>query len=353
MRGRGAPAPSPVPRQELLSRRRPATRFRPQTDWVEVQYPHLTDYLPADVRAVAIERQRADQDGQRDKRVAQPRRRSTSDYILTGVLRSLQGGALSGVPKGNGNYRYYRDARAHQAPVGDSTARRMMRAQPVEAAVLEVVQTVLSHVPNLRYEVERQVRDVLREEETDRRQLDELRGRRDTLKRQAELAVAHADLDQPDLFTDAIARLKAQYRQLSDRIASVEQQVGAVSTDVDELVEETLVGLAQLGQTLAAAPPASLTELIRILVPRLVVDLATKDIAMEVHLPAYCDQAALMGLPSVSSARNWRETHSAAPGFRFTYALIWNDHAKTYERQVQVEWDLDVETDWDLEFFAA
>ena len=93
VRAPGAPAPAQTELKELASRKRPRTKMRPQTEWLEIPQVAMADFLPADVRDAAVAYQQrfwSDREQGRDRPL--PDRHVDSPYFLKGILVSRQGG---------------------------------------------------------------------------------------------------------------------------------------------------------------------------------------------------------------------------------------------------------------------
>lgn len=128
--------------------------------------------MPAELRELAAAKQQAHLDAQANGERRKPNRdrHCNTSFFLKGILRSKQGDEpMTGTTTGKSGVptRYYRVPRAYAYPDGDRILRRMIPAEPIEHAVIEIVRRTLLEIPDLRSRIERQVRSLLKTATTD------------------------------------------------------------------------------------------------------------------------------------------------------------------------------------------
>jgi hypothetical protein len=138
--------------------------LRPTKDWLSIPQPALTEFLPPDIRAMAIEWQNQPWSCKAEQAanpIPVPDRHIDSSYLLKGILVSSQGqmpmsGKTCG-PKGK-RKRYYAVTRSIRCPnSGEAVLKRMVPAASIEQLVLQVLQQVLLVAPNLKEILRKQV----------------------------------------------------------------------------------------------------------------------------------------------------------------------------------------------------
>jgi hypothetical protein len=272
--------------------------YRPMEEWKWLKYPALVDYL-GDLRELAVEMQQrefARQNklalGPLPKKKLGGDRHVESPFILKDVLRSVQGNhPMTGRRAGSQKkpIRYYGVTRGVCAPKDGSPLSRMITAEPLERAVMEVVKDVLRDVPNLKKQIRSLVDRDRRAQHADHQQLQPL------LDEQAELQDQIADAmalgpSTRRLMKDKFERWEAQSATLEERIAKAKQFVAAPDIDVDAAVRAIAHRFQKWAESIDSLPPSGIRKLLANVVSRLEVDLVTRQVRMELALP---DGAAL------------------------------------------------------------
>lgn len=342
MRGPDRPLETQHDKREMYQRRRPASHARPQSDWIIQEYSALTDLLPAEIKELAAAKQQAHLDAQASGERPKPnrdRRRDTS-FFLKGLLRSKQGDQpMTGTTTGKRGIRirYYRVPRAHASPDGDRILRRLIPAEPVERAVVEIVRRTLLETPDLRDRVERQVRSQLKAVTSDAGQLTELTAERDAIRRKLEFVMDSFDADMKDLAERKIAELRAQLRTTNDRIARCRPAVALTDSTVAERVDAVVAAIQNLAESLGTAPPATLAGLLQTIIGRLVVDLETREVELEIALPADADPA--MWLDEGSACRPSNEPQLCPRAVVARFTSQWIKTARSYDHLTWLAWE--------------
>lgn len=335
MRAPNAPVPAKVEKQELYNRKRPARRTRPESDWHVQDYPQFADLLEPEVREIAAARQeeflRRQSTGHRPKPNRDGHR--DSDFILKDLLRSKQGDCpMTGHRSGKrSQIRYYRVREAYTAPDSNAVMRTLIRAEPLEQTVLEVVNTALLSMPDLHEQIELQIRAALKSAGRDHEQRDALLAERETIRRKLKAIVARLNPDMIQLIEDEIAAMEAQLHSVNERLARCEATILMDDQSVRRLIDESVAAIRDLGRTLAHSPPATLRQYLQLLVKKMVVDLETRDVEMEVGLPESLDALQLrVCLLEGPACRTSKQTHPDTRTVIGTYRLRWDQRSGMY-----------------------
>jgi len=338
MRSKDRPLPSLVEPKHLLSRKRPPRRVRSRADWHVQPLPELMAILPFELRELARARQDKYLDRQASIRKSNPDRdrHRDSSYFLKGILHSKQGDLpMSGrsVGRKKPRARYYCVSRAFRAPDGDITLRTLIPAEPLEAAVLEVVRATLSNLPDLRSRVEQQVRSILAAASCDNEELSDLIAERDRITKQLELIVDQFDAEMQDAVAGKIDQLGLRLKSVNQQIRRAQATPRADATAVEAVVEQSVAAVRNLAATLGTAPPASLRRYLDALIGKLVVDLETREVVIEIRLPASIgDGKGTMCLVRESTCKSTNEAHQYCSVPLVSYKLPWNKQLRQYLR---------------------
>lgn len=333
MRSKDCPVATKPSKQELATRKRPAQRIRPREEWHFQSHPALNDLLPLELRELAAARQEAYLGGQAIGRMAKPNRdrHRDSSFFLKEILRSKQGDfSMSGTITGK-NYRYYRVGSAYKTPDPDKSLRKLIPAEPLEKAVLALVQSTLTSTPNLRELIDRQVRAQVDTVARDNLQLEKHYAERETIRKQLTLVMDHFDPAMKELVAEKLGELQAQLRTVNDRIARCELVAPADETAIEQMIDETVAAVSDVGQMMGNAPPALIHRYLRLFVGSLVVDLETKDVDLEIRLPLGAEAEGIpMCLVDKFAYKISNETHCFSTPPIAVFRLMWDKKARQY-----------------------
>ncbi len=267
-------------------------RQRPREEWFIQDQPRMADFLEPRIRQLAMaehERiwaRRCDPDRPKQSKS----KHKTSDYLLSGLLFAKQDGeSLVGVLCGREGHRsrHYRHRRGRRGYRKGSIFNNQFNAVRVENAIVDIVAEILRNLPELREQIVAAIAEQTRALANGQSDIDELRKRREKLKKRTELIVSTLD---EDTLADAKAeleRLGAERRGLEDRISAAEAVEQNSSADPQQIADAVIAQLTDLPVTLKSMPTFSLRQVIGTFVQKVVGDLETKDIEINLSLPAW------------------------------------------------------------------
>jgi DNA invertase Pin-like site-specific DNA recombinase len=317
-RSPNAPKPSDLDPSIHATAKTIPPRQRPREEWFVQEQPKMADYLQPDVRARAMagherlwERRG---DPHRPKRSKS--KHKASDYLLSGLLSAKQDGApLVGVLCGPAQkrVRYYRHRRGRTGYRKDSVFNRMFPAEPLEKAVLALVQEVLADVPRLRERVEAYVKEQSEAAPMSAEQIDELRKQREAVRRRTELMLSTFDEETLADAPQAMERLRAERRRLDEQIAAAEAAAHAGGVDPAQLADDVVARVSALSEGLSDMPKFALREFLGSVVESVVGDMETKQVEVTLALPSWAfgqnRDAKPMRLVGTSASSASYETH--------------------------------------------
>lgn len=241
---------------------------------------------------------------------------------------------MTGTTTGNktGKKRYYRVSRAYVCPDGNKTLRKMIPADPLEHALLETVKTVLLSLPDLRERIEQQVRAAAKASSIDGGRRDELVAERDSIRGKLEIVLDEFDPLMKNLVQRKIAELRAQLKSVEARLARCESAAPLGEQDIQARVDVVVAAVRQLADSLGTAPPATLNRFLQVFISKLVVDLETRDVEVEIALPAHLDAGSIeMCLVEGFVCKTSNEAHQDAPAALAVFRLTWESRKRRFE----------------------
>jgi hypothetical protein len=210
-----------------------------------------------------------------------------SPFILKGVLRSKQGNRpMTGRRAGSAKkpIRYYAVSRGLSAPMDGSPFAKMIPAEPLERAVVDVVKKVLRDIPNLRKAIRNSVEKEQRARDADQNQLNRLLDEQAQLREQITDVMALGKSIRR-LMNDKFQRWGEQALALEERIIAARASATGNLIDVDAVIGSIERQFKKWANSFDEVPPASIRKLLGTLISHLEIDLLTREVHMELSLP--------------------------------------------------------------------
>lgn len=310
IRAKNAPKPSCTDRKTLAARRKPAQSIRPKSDWMEIEYPALKDYL-ADLRERAVEWQRHEIGKSVGTRVGKPTSRDRhvdSPYILKGIARSNQGShPLTGRTLGRkGNKtRYYAVHRGFTVPKFEKTLRRLIPAESLERAVIGAAEKFLAAAPDLRPRLLKMIDQQRRAAKSDTADSKKLEAERKNVAAQIELVIESLGQLGREAAKSKLQELEVRLAHVTNRLERASKASPVIDADPAAIADQIIERLAHLGQSMKSLPVPSLRAVLCTLISKLEVDLETRAVVIEFALP----QGAVMCLEDRFARKSGHQAH--------------------------------------------
>lgn len=314
----GAPKPVKLDPAVQATAKNIPVRQRPMSEWFIQAQPLMADFLDEDVRKLALaEHEKLWQrrgDPERPKRSKS--KHKASEYLLSGLLFAKQDGeGLVGVLCGRvgKKVRYYRHRRGRRGYRKGGVFNRMFPAEPLERAVMDVVQDMLGEIPLLREQILRAVTEQSATTE-DGTALDELRSRREQLRKRTALIVSTLDEETLADARSELDRLRIERRSLDEQIAVKEAAAQARTINPEETTDRIMGTLAEVSVKMKTTPTFALRQLLGTVVEKVMVDMESKEVEIFLATPSSCVSAAQSGgsamrLVGTSASSTSYETH--------------------------------------------
>lgn len=294
-RSKNAPKPSMTDRKTLANRKKPKQHVRPREEWIEIEHALLKDYL-GDLRDRAVVWQKvqlAKQDASRIHTPASKDRHIDSSYFLKGILKSTDGHPLTGRTVGNPKTRYYAIHRGFTTPKRDKTMRRLIPADQLEKAVLEVVRDVLLSAPALKARLIGQIEHQRQRADNDSTDLDKLEIERMKLCQQIEFVIDSLGSVGQDAAKTKLQQLEAKLTAVISRIEQARAATKIETRSAESIAGEMIANLTKIAATIQTLPMATLRPLLMALIARLEVDMTTKAVKIDLAIPSWGSENAL------------------------------------------------------------
>jgi len=278
--------------KSLARSRRPRTCIRPREDWQEHEEKALSEFLDGPVRELATVKlhDHLDQQATGHTPKSNKDRHSDSSFFLKGVLISRQGGfPLTGRHTGRttSKKRYYAVSKAFSTPRSKNVLSKMVPADPIERAVLGVLQFVMVRAPDRRELIGSAIERQQRTAAADHAELKELITQRQTLQRKLEFIIDQLDDIGRDAAKGKAGQIQRQLRALEQRIERAGSPRASEEGDIKSAVDRVARRFEHLADGIDELPKTALKRLVHAFVSRAVVDLETKDVEIELRLPSW------------------------------------------------------------------
>lgn len=304
---------------------------RPESEWIWFDYAHLKDFLGFDTERVekvwAWQRKRLIDRSLGIHSVPIKDKHADSPFFLKGWLRSKQGDfAMTGRSSARGDKtpnRYYYITRAHHTPIDGSNLIGGIEANSIENAVLDVIEEVCRSPEVFAADISKIVDDKLAESQTNRASLQTWLAEKKEMEGRL---IAFFD------FNGETQKLLTKKREdLETRLSAVNLHIKAAEGteevyDVEAVATAVRDQLAAIGETIRGMPTDSVRGIVEVLVPRLVADVQTKEIEMDIALPLWAlntkNDILTVCLDGGSHLRSLHEANSRHPLFLASYKCI-------------------------------
>jgi hypothetical protein len=274
---------------ELVLKKTFAPKLRPMDEWDRIDQPHMYDFLPRDVRDLAINAQAQMWQDRLDP--ARPKRtvnaHPASDYIFSRKLVAKQDSLpLIGTLSGDG-IQYYRHPKARNGRRKDSIFNRLIGAAPLHDASIKLLAETLLDEPLLREHLTIFVNEHRRNVRQDNPDVAQLRMERDELKQMIQATIRSLKGAALDEAQEELERMGARRNKIEAMLAQINQSQQPDSRPVEQVVEEAIAILANESRRLLTLSPEALREALNRLIPSLSVDMETKQVEIAIALPVW------------------------------------------------------------------
>ena len=303
-RGKGGPVPLNRDPAELATAESMSPTLRPFEEWEIQLQPLMKDFLEPHIREKAMAEHEDIWRRQTDPAtMAKPKNKyPASEYLLSNLLTCKQDGEkLVGLQHGRKErpQRSYRHRKGRRGYVKGSIFNRTIPAPQLEAAVLDIVSDILGQLPDLRQQVTAFVTAQMQSDPVHRETLDDLRARRDQVKKRTSLLLSSLDEETLDDLQEDIQRLRVERRSLDEQIAKAEGAQKHQQRNPEEVVDSVLHRIGMMKEQLHTLPPFPLRQLLSQILASLVCDMETKDVEITLALPSWAVWADKNGGPAM------------------------------------------------------
>jgi hypothetical protein len=281
---------------ELVNKKTFAPTRRPMEEWERIDQPHMYDFLPHDLRDLAIPALHKMWEEQEDP--TRPKKKSTafpaSHFLLSNRLHAIQdGGLLTGTMTGREDHQipYYRHHRARKGRRKGSVFNKLIPANPLHEALIGAMAEAMMDTPELRAKLTAYVEANRVEMLKDQPDVPQLENERDEVKQQISTIVrcltgtALADAQ------EELQRLGARRNAIEAKLQALNGQQTRDTRPVDVVVEQAIKVLERDRKRLLSLPIEPLRNLVDAMLIDAAVDMETKNVALTIALPVWATAA--------------------------------------------------------------
>jgi hypothetical protein len=312
-----SPQPSGVTLDHLANQRHVTRKQRPSSEWLIRPQPHLAEFLPEEIRELARASIETHLAKIADGAPVKPNRdrHLYSSFFLKDFIFSKQGGhKMTGRVGGRrGDARSYGVRRGTSIPKSGSVLGHRIRAEQLEAAVLEMTRELVLNRPGLEDAIKRLVASQINQRRNDHHHGDDLQRELARKRKQLVALVDGMTAEEDDLLTKKITAIKSEIRELERRLKDSQPQAAKTPMDVGAIAAQVAENLHQLGENLQPTDVPHIRRLLSILGTRIEADLETKVVEVEFTLPSWMGEvlsrSGAVGLEELSAYRTSHEAH--------------------------------------------
>jgi hypothetical protein len=280
---------------ELVNKKNFTPTRRPMSEWDRIDQPHMYDFLPHDLRDLAIAalyKMWADREDP-----TRPKRKTTahpaSHFLLSDRLRAIQdGGSLIGTMSGKkGQDPYYRHRRGKRGRRKGSVFSKLIPAKPWHNALCGAIAEAMTDTPDLRAKLTQFVQSNRVEMLKDQPDVPQLENERDQVKQQINTIVRC-------LTGTALADAQEELQRLGARRNAIEAKLQALkgrqirdTRPVEVVVDEAIKALEEDRKQLLSLSIEPLRNLVDAMLIDAAVDMETKNVELTIALPVWATVA--------------------------------------------------------------
>ena len=278
---------------ELVLRKTFTPKLRPMDEWDRIDQPYMYDFLPRDVRDLAIAAQAAMWQHRLDP--TRPRKQvnahPASTYMFSRKLIAKQDSqTLIGTLSGDG-IEYYRHPKGRQGVMKGSVYNRLIGAKPLHEAAVRLLAEILLDQPNLRERLTVFVVEQRRGADLDAPAVAELQAERDELKQIIQTTMRTLRGAALEDTREELERLGARRNEIEARLEQIKGAQHRDTRPVEQIVDEALAILMEDSRRLLSLTGEPLREAVNRLIPHLEVDMETKAVDLSIALPVWATMA--------------------------------------------------------------
>ncbi|MGC4031358.1 MAG: recombinase family protein [Tepidisphaeraceae bacterium] len=270
--------------------------YRAQSKWIPTFYPNLKNFLGFDpvltARIAKWQYLRAERLAARISRKRGGDKHIQSAFVFKHILKSKQGGypfiGHSATHNRNGKrYRVYYISRAVNRPLTDDIYRVKVNAYILEDAILPTIKQVIAGYTGMAAAVKSALSHRTTGPRSDRETaLARLRKQRATLLQQFDYWIGNVGSIDKSVVDDKLAGLRQQIREIGEELRNLEAGEGEQTTTGGNIRSaEQLLKTVTKGWD--SFPPEVMRNILLILVKKMEIDLLTRRIDLELHLPSW------------------------------------------------------------------
>jgi hypothetical protein len=277
---------------ELAAKKTFAPTLRPMGEWDRINQPHMVEFLPKDVRdlAIAAQIQMWQERTDPDRKPKTPNANPASTFLLSNRLRAIQDGeTLIGTMSGRPDHKvpYYRHRRSKRAYIKGSAFNNLIPAEPLHESIIHVLADALVGTPELREKLKQHLLEQRTQAHCDQPDVAKLTTEREELQKEIQTIVS-------SLRGAALATVQQQLETFGNRLNAIEAQLKQINAQhtsdqrpIDKVIDEAMRVLEEDRQRLLTLPIESLRGLVNQLITDATVDMATKAVELTIALPTW------------------------------------------------------------------
>ena len=285
--------------------------IRPREDWHVIEYPRLKEFLPKDLREMAMAEQSAYRDRIAAGYIKDPKKANGRRcHLLSGLMTEMTTGReLKGIRSGSRNELYYgMSGRIETIPSG-SPLRRRLPAAPLHRILLEEIESILCSFDDFEGLIRSEIHD---QDQARRGSPDEARQlecEREKLKRrrQSQLDLL-GELDDNSV-RESIVKASSRINAIDARLAAIDAGPRLSPVEIEQVARGVMDDLRGMLKRLAEDGDTALRTVVEAMVGKAVADLEAGEVDFEFAVPGELIEQRIRGLPSSRRSTTCRQAH--------------------------------------------
>lgn len=271
-------------------------QIRPREDWYRVDCPELEEYLPPEVRPLALEHLNKYLDRFEHGHVPKSKpinpklgaSERSMQFPLAGILKErTTGSEMRGSSSASRKYAYYRISRSH---LYHSSAKQHMKralpAKPIHRAVLEEIEQLICNAPDLRPILIDEIMNQDKQRGGSQDEVEQLKKELHALDRKAESLLDQLEGEFAEQAKSKLQKAKSRKREIIFRLDEIDQGPRMSEPDIEQMADGIIADMADLLDLLTSMQSSDIRQVFALLIDEAVCDLEKREVSFSLAIPA-------------------------------------------------------------------
>jgi len=271
-------------------------QIRPREDWYRVECPELIEYLPPEIRPLALEHvnkylDRFEHGHVPKSKPVEPKYGASErsmQFPLAGILKErTTGSEMRGSSSASKKYAYYRISRSHRYhSSAKQYLKRALPAKPIHRAILEEIEELICNAADLRSMLIDEIQSQDRQRGGSHDEVEQLKKELHALDRKAGSLLDQLEGGFAEQAKSKLQRAEKRKREIASRLDEIDQGPRMNESEIEQMADGIIADMADLLDLLASTQNSDIRQVFEMLIDEAVCDLEKREVSFSLAIPA-------------------------------------------------------------------